>query len=69
MKSLLSEIISKPSAPVDNALAGFVDQLLTWQQRARDRQALSQLDEHMRHDIGLSAADVEHESSKPFWRS
>jgi uncharacterized protein YjiS (DUF1127 family) len=82
MKSVLSEIVSKPSAPVglfrvfeaavapvDNALAGFVDQLLTWQQRVRDRHALGQLDEHMLHDIGISAADVAHETSKPFWRS
>lgn len=82
MKSVLSEIVSKPSlpagffrtfeaavAPLDSAIGGVVDQLLTWHQRARDRHALSQLDEHMLHDIGLSNADVDREVSKPFWQS
>jgi uncharacterized protein YjiS (DUF1127 family) len=81
MKSVLPEIISRPPAPagvfrtleaalapVDAALAGLVDRLLTWHQRARDRQALLHLDEHMLHDVGLSRADVEREASKPFWR-
>jgi uncharacterized protein YjiS (DUF1127 family) len=82
MKTVLSEIVSKPSvpagffrafeaavAPLDSAIGGVVDQLFTWHQRARDRQALGQLDEHMLHDIGLSSADVEREVSKPFWQS
>jgi uncharacterized protein YjiS (DUF1127 family) len=81
MKSVLSEIVSKPSlpaglfrafeaavAPLDAAIGGAVDQLLTWHERARARQALGHLDEHMLHDIGLSAADVEREVSKPFWK-
>lgn len=82
MKSVLSEIVSKPSlpaglsrafeaavAPLDSTIGGVVDQILVWHQRARDRQALGRLDEHMLHDIGLSAADVEREVSKSFWQS
>ena len=42
--------------------------LLTWQQRARDRQQLQSLSDHMLRDIGLSRADVFLEASKPFWR-
>jgi uncharacterized protein YjiS (DUF1127 family) len=42
--------------------------LLTWQERASERANLAALDDHMLKDMGLSRADVEHESSKPFWR-
>jgi uncharacterized protein YjiS (DUF1127 family) len=45
-----------------------VDLLLTWQQRARDRQQLQSLSDHMLRDIGLTRADVFLETSKPFWR-
>jgi uncharacterized protein YjiS (DUF1127 family) len=45
-----------------------VDLLATWHQRAADRQYLLTLDDGMLRDIGLSRADVEFESSKPFWR-
>jgi uncharacterized protein YjiS (DUF1127 family) len=45
-----------------------VDLLATWHQRAADRQHLLTLDEGMLRDIGLSRADVEFESRKPFWR-
>ncbi len=82
MRSVLPEVLGKASvpadlfravetalAPVEAAVAGLVDRLLTWHRRSRDRLALGQLDEHMLHDIGLSRADVDHEASKPFWRS
>jgi uncharacterized protein YjiS (DUF1127 family) len=80
MRSTLSETTSKSSYPllaeigaiagaVDAGIAQVVDRLLSWQQRVRDRHALTQLDEHMLHDIGLSRADVEREASKPFWRA
>ena len=82
MRSVLPEVVGKPSvsagffrtvesvvAPVDAAIAGILDQLFTWHQRARDRHALGLLDEHMLHDIGLSRADVEHEASKPCWQN
>jgi len=42
--------------------------LATWRQRAADRQHLLTLDDGMLRDIGLSRADVEFESSKPFWQ-
>ena len=42
--------------------------LLTWQQRARDRQQLQSLSDYMLRDIGLTRADVFAEASKPFWR-
>jgi uncharacterized protein YjiS (DUF1127 family) len=51
-----------------DVLAAVVDQLMAWQERARQRQQLQSLSDHMLHDIGLGRADVEAESSKPFWR-
>ena len=51
-----------------HAMQRAVDLLLTWQQRARDRQQLQSLNDHMLRDIGLTRADVFAEASKPFWR-
>jgi len=56
-------------AAVDSSLDPVLSHVFTWLQRARDRRALQRLDHHMLHDIGLSAADVDHEVSKPFWRA
>jgi len=78
MKSVASQTASKSSLaaaivafayPVDATVTRLFDQVLTWHQRARDRQALDRLDAHMLHDIGLSRADVEQEASKHFWQS
>ena len=37
------------------------------QQRVRERRALAALDDRMLRDIGISRADAERETSKPFW--
>jgi uncharacterized protein YjiS (DUF1127 family) len=37
-------------------------------ERRRQRLALGRLDDRMLRDIGLTAADVEGEVSKPFWK-
>ena len=41
---------------------------LTWLERARQRRALRELNDHMLRDIGLTRADAWAESDKPFWR-
>jgi uncharacterized protein YjiS (DUF1127 family) len=51
------------------ALFGLLEILLVWQERARDRQRLAELDDHLLKDIGISRVDAWHEASKPFWRS
>lgn len=38
-----------------------------WQERARQRRHLSELDERMLQDIGVTRADVDREIAKPFW--
>jgi len=42
--------------------------LLRWQERARERRHLLELNDHMLRDLGLSRADIEIEVSKRFWR-
>ena len=51
-----------------DGVGAVLDQLMTWQERARQRHQLQSLSDHMLHDIGLGRADVEAETSKPFWR-
>jgi uncharacterized protein YjiS (DUF1127 family) len=46
----------------------FVELILVWQDRARGRHALQQLDDRMLRDIGVTRADVERQRAKPFWR-
>lgn len=41
--------------------------VLEWQERARQRRQLSELDERMLQDIGVTRADVDREIAKPFW--
>jgi len=47
----------------------FLLTLQTWHDRSRQRQRLSQLDEHLRRDIGLTRADIERETAKAFWEA
>jgi len=66
-------ITSPPAVPIGLAVApetqfGFVDRLLTWIERARQRRMLASLDERMLKDIGLSRLDVSREVDKAFWQ-
>ena len=45
------------------------DQVFTWLDRSRQRRHLSELDDRLLRDIGVSRAEVEHEISLPFWRT
>ena len=42
--------------------------LRDWRRRTRMRGELAQLDDRMLKDIGLTRADAEFLSNKPFWR-
>jgi uncharacterized protein YjiS (DUF1127 family) len=41
--------------------------VLEWQERARQRRHLLELDDRMLQDIGVTRADVDREIAKPFW--
>ena len=49
-------------------LVRLAEVVATGRDRRRQRQALARLDDRMLRDIGLTAADVEAEMTKPFWR-
>ena len=46
----------------------FIGTVRQWRRRARERGQLAALDDRMLKDIGLTRADAEFLSSKPFWR-
>ena len=49
-------------------LVRLAEVLAVGRERRRQRVALARLDHRMLRDIGLTAADVEGEVSKPFWK-
>lgn len=50
------------------ARRGLFATLRTWRRRSRERSELASLDERMLRDIGITRADAEFLSSKPFWK-
>ena len=50
------------------ALYGIAHLLHVWLERVHTRRHLSELDDHMLSDIGLTRFDVEMEARRPFWR-
>ena len=42
--------------------------VMHWSDRARQRQALAELDERLLEDAGITRAQVAREIRKPFWR-
>ena len=44
-----------------------IELVLGWQEVARHRRALLELDERLLKDIGITRADAEREASRPFW--
>jgi len=51
-----------------HAASGALEALLTWQERARQRHSLANLDDRLMKDMGLTPSQVEQELRKPFWR-
>jgi len=67
---------TRPARRLDISLKGLntmivstMDIMLDWQDRARQRHNLLEMDDHLLRDIGLSRADLENEATKPFWRA
>ena len=68
--TLAGRTVSPPAHLVPRGwVAHSFEQALAWLERSRQRRQLQQLGDHMLKDIGLSRADVEAETSKPFWRA
>ena len=55
----------RPSSP---GLIGFIDTILLWFKRSRDRQLLGECSDNLLKDMGLSRCDADREVGKGFWR-
>jgi uncharacterized protein YjiS (DUF1127 family) len=53
---------------LSDAGGDVVATLRKWRRRARERAELAALDDRTLKDIGLTRADAEFLSNKPFWR-
>ena len=62
-----SQGILRGARAADKAVGTVLTWIFTWQQRARDRHAMSSLSDAALRDIGVSRADLEQECRKPFW--
>ncbi|MEX2649443.1 MAG: DUF1127 domain-containing protein [Alphaproteobacteria bacterium] len=64
---------ARPYRPALQDLARSATELvvraLEWQDRARQRNALLELGDHLLKDIGVSPAEAHREGHKPFWRA
>jgi uncharacterized protein YjiS (DUF1127 family) len=49
-------------------LVAFVETVLAWQERARERHTLAVMDDRLLRDMGITRAEVDTEIHKPFWR-
>ena len=56
------------SAASPRLLINLVNQVVQWQERARSRHLLRQLDDRILRDVGLSRCDVDREGAKHFWQ-
>lgn len=55
-------------ARVRRNVAKLLEKLAIWQERTGQRHTLSELNEHMLKDIGVSRSDAFREARKPFWQ-
>jgi len=58
-----------PRGNIRSPLELYQAELIAWMARARERNALSDLDDRLLHDIGVSRDAAEREWRKPFWRA
>ncbi len=54
---------------IGHALHEIVHTMHVWQERARARRQLAELDDHLLRDIGVDRDSLRHEIDKPFWRA
>jgi len=59
--------LGRTGTALADGCARINNMLQTWLDRARQRSALQELNDHVLKDIGISRCDVFRESSKFFW--
>lgn len=60
--------LPKVSVAMAAGVQWVVHNVLEWNERSRQRQALAELDDHLLEDIGISRTAANAEASKAFWR-
>ena len=60
--------LPKMSVPLLAGLQSVVRNVLQWDQRSRQRQALADLDDHLLKDVGITRSAATGEVRQPFWR-
>jgi len=65
---LPNPLVATGAAPASHWFARGWEAVSAWRDRSRGRDQLSDLDERMLKDIGLSHADAVVEAGKPFWQ-
>lgn len=63
-------VLTWPPTPADRwraRLATATTTVALWWERGRGRRVLADLDEHSLSDIGVTRAEAQLESAKPFW--
>ena len=53
---------------IQNAIKKYTKKITYWMERSKQRKELAELDDRMLNDIGYTRAEVQKETSKPFWR-
>jgi uncharacterized protein YjiS (DUF1127 family) len=65
----LGRVRHHPARPASRSVGSRVAATVReWRRRVRGRAELAELDDRMLKDIGLTRADAEFLSNKPFWR-
>ena len=59
--------LAPSSHSIPRLVANAMRSVAEWAARRRQLRALSELDDDLLRDIGLSHDDVEHACSRPFW--
>jgi uncharacterized protein YjiS (DUF1127 family) len=70
MQSTITNLIHPLQWAIRRPRFAFVDVFdlaFSWIEAARQRRQLATLDDRMLSDIGVGRADVERETSRPFW--
>jgi len=57
----------RSSGSLKTALLAIASTAMLWQQRARSRAHLRELEAHLLDDIGMSPVQRDREAHKPFW--
>jgi uncharacterized protein YjiS (DUF1127 family) len=58
---------SSPPSTITRLATKAAGSVAGWAEKRRQLRALSELDDHLLQDIGLSHDDVVHACSRPFW--